>query len=449
MTKRLLSLTLLIALMAALAISATSAQDDEMPTLRIAVLPVMNTLPLYVAEAEGFYEDYGVNVELIPFAGAPDQQIALQVGEVDGANTDMAVLSLLVNGGVELKAVRHEPILEPFFSVVAGAESGIDSVEDLAGVPIAISEGTIIEYLTTAMLLNAGLSPEDIVYEAVPAIPVRLELLASGQIAAATLPEPLTTLASQLQGGTVIASDATIDFVPTVLALTDDVLTNQPEAVEAFLAAYEDAVNAINADGESYREVLTANIRVPEPLQPTIPVPTFPTASAPTAAETAQVVTWMVENGLLEEPLLWEDLVTDAYLPLPRLLEIAVDAGDFTALVGAVTATGLDAALDLPGEEYTVFAPTDDAFAGVDVSGLSEDELANVLLYHVVEGEVLAADLIEAGSGEFSTLSGGTVTFEVVDGAVVLNGDLTVAMADVDAANGVIHVIDGVLLPGE
>lgn len=450
-----LTLLLLLALMTAVVIPA-AAQDDsgedateDLPTLRIAVLPVLNTLPLYVAQAEDFYADAGVQVELVPFTSARDQQVALQVGEVDGANTDMAVLTNLVNGGVGLKAIRHEPILEPFFAIVAGAESGVETVEDLAGMPIAIAENTIIEYLTTTMLTGAGLDEADIVYEEVPAIPVRLELLNLGQVPAATLPEPLTTLATQLQGSTLVISDATVDFVPTVLAISDAVIAEQPEAVRAFLTAYERAVALINADGEAYRDVMVGNINIPEPLRPTYPVPTFPTAQVPTAEETALVVDWMVGQGLLEEPFAYADLVDGSFLPLPTVTEIAISSPDFSTLVAALVGTGLVDVLNEPGSEWTVFAPTDAAFEGVDVAALDAETLTNVLLYHVIPDEITAADLIELGSGEVETASGDVLTFEVVDGAVVLNGSVTVATADIDAADGVIHIIDGVLLPGE
>ena len=108
---------------------------------------------------------------------------------------------------------------------------------------------------------------------------------------------------------------------------------------------------------------------------------------------------------------------------------------------------------------FTVFAPTDTAFAqlleDLDVTAeelLARDDLADILTYHVVSGEVLAADvvaLITAGSGsaEVVTLNGATITLTLVDGGVVINGSVNVVDTDILATNGVIHVIDTVLLP--
>jgi NitT/TauT family transport system substrate-binding protein len=208
-----------------------------------------------------------------------------------------------------------EPIEQAYFSIVAGADSGIETIDDLRGVPIAISTNTIIEYLTTEMLLAAGFEEDEIVYEDVPAIPIRLELLNGGQVAAATLPEPLTTLSVDLQGGILIASDTDSAVVPTVLAFNDDVLEERAEAVIAFLVAYEQAVNAINADPEAYRDVMVENIIIPAPLQPTYPVPTFPTAVVPSEEEVQLVMEWMLSVELIEEALEYDSIIDASFLP--------------------------------------------------------------------------------------------------------------------------------------
>lgn len=455
--KKTFALVALLALVLTAIAVPVAAQDDEAPTLRIAVLPVLNTLPLYVAQEAGFYEEEGVNVELIPFTSARDQQVAVQAGEVDGLNTDMAVQSLLVNGGIDLRAVRHEPIQEPYFSIVAGAESGIESIDDLRGVPIAISQNSIIEYLTTQMLLNAGFSEDEIVYEEVPAIPVRLELLAQGQVAAATLPEPLVTLATTLQGGTLIASDLdAVDFVPTVLAFNGDTLANNGEAVSAFLRAYESAVAAINTDGESYRDVMTGNLIIPEPLQPTLPVPTFPVANVPTEAETAQVVQWMIDNELLEEPLTYDALVDDSFLPEITLVDALVNSAGFSTLAAAAVEAGLVETLSDPEASYTIFAPTDAAFAAaleaLDLTAeelLASEDLGDILAYHALEGAFVSGDVVDVLGEELETLNGASIVIEAGDAGLTINGTTNIILTDIVTSNGVIHVIDAVLLPPE
>lgn len=131
------------------------------------------------------------------------------------------------------------------------------------------------------------------------------------------------------------------------------------------------------------------------------------------------------------------------------IVDTAVAAGDFTTLVAAVEAAGLVETLKGEGP-FTVFAPTDDAFAALPagtVDALLADpagDLTQILLYHVVPGQVMAADVTDGLEAE--TVQGSTVTFSVADGNVMIN-DATIVATDIQASNGVIHVIDAVILP--
>jgi uncharacterized surface protein with fasciclin (FAS1) repeats len=129
------------------------------------------------------------------------------------------------------------------------------------------------------------------------------------------------------------------------------------------------------------------------------------------------------------------------------IVDTAIEAGNFTTLVAAVEAAGLVDTLKGEGP-FTVFAPTDEAFAALPegtVEGLLQDPeaLAKILTYHVVPGAVMAADLTDGMTA--ATVEGQDVTFTVGD--TVMVNDATVSTADIAASNGVIHVIDSVILP--
>jgi uncharacterized surface protein with fasciclin (FAS1) repeats len=136
----------------------------------------------------------------------------------------------------------------------------------------------------------------------------------------------------------------------------------------------------------------------------------------------------------------------------PVLLDIvdtAVGAGNFTTLATALTEAGLIDTLKGEGP-FTVFAPTDDAFAALPegtVEGLLADipALTDILTYHVVSGDVRAETVV--GLESATTVQGADIAIEIIDGAVVLNGSSNVIATDIEASNGVIHVIDAVLLP--
>lgn len=146
------------------------------------------------------------------------------------------------------------------------------------------------------------------------------------------------------------------------------------------------------------------------------------------------------------------------------IVDVASGNDQFSTLVSAVTAANLVETLSGEGP-YTVFAPTNDAFAKIDEATLAsllepeqQADLARILTYHVVPGETMAADLVgqieadDDGSVDLPTASGGTLSASLVDGNVVLTdangGTATVVTTDVDASNGVIHVIDTVVMPG-
>jgi len=130
---------------------------------------------------------------------------------------------------------------------------------------------------------------------------------------------------------------------------------------------------------------------------------------------------------------------------------VAIAATDCKTLAAAVTAAGLVETLQSEGP-FTVFAPTDEAFADIqsEVDNLlkpeNKEKLAKILTYHVVSGETMAADL-EDGQ-ELTTVEGSTLKVTVEDGKVTVGG-ANVTSADISASNGVIHVIDKVLLPGD
>ena len=131
------------------------------------------------------------------------------------------------------------------------------------------------------------------------------------------------------------------------------------------------------------------------------------------------------------------------------IVDTAVTAGTFNTLVAAVEAAGLVDTLKGEGP-FTVFAPTDEAFAALPagtVEALLADpqgQLTQILLYHVVSGKVMSTDLSDGMTAE--TVQGSSITFTIADGAVKVNEALVVA-ADIEASNGVIHVIDSVILP--
>ena len=132
------------------------------------------------------------------------------------------------------------------------------------------------------------------------------------------------------------------------------------------------------------------------------------------------------------------------------IIDTAVSAGNFKTLAAALTAANLIDTLKGAGP-FTVFAPTDEAFAKLPagtVDSLLKDipKLSAILTYHVVAGKVMAADVMKMDGQSAKTVNGSSLSISTKDG-VMLNGASTVVKTDIECTNGVIHVIDSVLLP--
>ncbi len=162
--------------------------------------------------------------------------------------------------------------------------------------------------------------------------------------------------------------------------------------------------------------------------------------------ETVKVIITDIEttNGVIH-------VIDAVLLPQSDIVEIAVADGRFTTLVAALQAAGLVETLKGEGP-FTVFAPTDEAFAKLPAGTIdnlllpeNKQALTDILLYHVVSGKVMAADVVNLTSAP--TVLGQDITITVKDGKVYLNDTIQVIITDIEAYNGVIHVIDAVLLP--
>ncbi len=299
-------------------LAACTPKANQPQKVRIAVLPVIDALPIYVAQQEGYFKEQGVEVEIVPVLSAPERDQLMQSGQVDGILTEVVVNMIYNKETPQIKTVRFlrtTTVTTPMFRILAAKDSGINTVADLAGVPIAISEGTVIEYMTDRVLQKAGMAPGDIAKVAVPKIADRLAFLDSGQVQAAVMPDPLASLSIK-NGAKVIIDDTSYPEVShSVLAFRVETLEKQGEAVRKVLAGIEQAVTAINGDKTRWNGLLAELKLVPEPLLKNYVLPDYPLASVPTEAQFADAMQWAREKGLIQKDLQYADCVEASFLP--------------------------------------------------------------------------------------------------------------------------------------
>ena len=292
--------------------------SGEPATLKIAVLPVLDTLPMYVADVEGLFTKYNLEVEFIPAGSAPKRDEMINAGQADGMINEIVSTIFYNREETRVQIVRYARTATSdsgIFQILASGKSGINSIEQLKGVEIGISQGTVIEYLTERLLQAEGFAPDEIKTIAVPDIGQRMALLGSGDLKAAMLPDPLASLV--LQQGAIFVLDDSIhpNYSHSVYTFRKDFIDQNPEAIRNFLAAIEEAVELINSNPDKYTDLLSERELVPPPLAGKFSIPKFVTAGIPTRSQWDDVVSWVNEKGLDAGKATYENSVVDQYLP--------------------------------------------------------------------------------------------------------------------------------------
>jgi NitT/TauT family transport system substrate-binding protein len=293
-------------------------ETKDADPLKIALLPILDAFPYYVAEAKGYFDELGVHVKAVPVTSGLERDQLMQSGEIDGMLNEMITTANFNRQRVQVKTVisaRKAYPDFPLFRVLSAPGAHLTSPSTLAGLPIGISKNTIIEYVTDRLLAAEGVDIKRITKKSVPSIPERFQLLLQGQIKAATLPDPLAKSALVAGAGLVVDDSTHPQYSVSVLSFHMKTLINKPKALRLFLKAWDRAAADINANPESFRELLLKKIRVPKNVQKTYKIPPYPRREIPGADQWDDVMNWMVTKGLLDSTLPYKDSITSDYLP--------------------------------------------------------------------------------------------------------------------------------------
>ena len=304
-------------LLLCLNIPAGVLAGDEPNSLSLALLPIPDVLPVYVAAEKGYFSELGITVEALSVGSAVERDQLLQAGRVDGMINEISGAANFNRNKntVKIISIARSPIGDaPLFRLLAAPGSKLTTVADLAGIPIGVSKNTLIEYITTRLLEAGGVPPEAIHYQSVPVLPERLQLLMSGQIKAVTLPDPLG--ASAIKGGAIeIVNDTALKSVSaSVVTFTNDALVKKNDTVKKFMVAWDRACVDINRDPAVFQALMLKKIRVPKNIESDFFIPPMPRKEVPTKAQWDDVMAWMLDKNLLTTPLAYEGSVTSEFL---------------------------------------------------------------------------------------------------------------------------------------
>jgi NitT/TauT family transport system substrate-binding protein len=293
-------------------------KDTQAKNLKIALLPILDVFPFYVAEAEGYFSDENVRAEAILVASGLSRDQLMQAGEIDGMLNELASTASYHRDEIQVKILSTARIPfsnYPMFRVLTAPETGIKDPSEFTEISIGISKNTIIEYITDRLLSAKGLRPARIKKRSVPSIPERYQLLIQGRLKAATLPDPMG-LSALSSGAIEIISDAAYpQYSISVLSFSVDSIMDKGREIKGFLRAWHRAAKAINNEPGKYRQLLLAKVRVPTNVQKGYPIPRYPVNQIPNPEEWLDVMKWMVDKGLLNTALPYEESVSGDFLP--------------------------------------------------------------------------------------------------------------------------------------
>jgi NitT/TauT family transport system substrate-binding protein len=292
---------LVFALAFAFVLSESAPAQTQTPgtELKVGVFLDSDSLPLFVAEAQGFFAKEGVEVKLVPFQNPVERDAALQAGAVDGVVSDLLAAALDQQAGFQVGVTS---LTDGRYGIVSAPDSDIRSLQQLKGVPVGMSMNSIIQYATETMLGAAGLAPGDIREMAVAKMPVRLEMLLAGQLKAACLPEPLLS-AAVARGAHLLRASDDAGLGAGVLLFTKKALDEKLPEIKAFYRAYAAAVLAIDADNDAYRPFLAQKLDFPANLTGTYRFVKYQKPRLPQAGDLSKALDWLSSKGLLKAPL--------------------------------------------------------------------------------------------------------------------------------------------------
>ena len=292
--------------------SNKGAQNDSSFQLNIGVMSSMDYLPLAVAQEQGLFEAEGVSVAINKFYSANERDAAFQSGNLDGTILDYTGAAIQKAGGVKLKVTSQ---CDGTFVLVAGKDSGVNSVADLSGKSLAVSRNTVIDFCTDLVLLEANIALDDVDKVEINKIPLRLEMLRNGKIDATMLPDPFVTIALQ-NGNMNIIDISEMGLHVTGIAFHDEAIAQKYEAIKSFYRAYNQAIDLITTKPiADFHDLLIAEVGVPKELVGNIKLPNYTKAQLPQDKDLERVAQWLKAKDLVPSNFDINTLIATGLLP--------------------------------------------------------------------------------------------------------------------------------------
>jgi NitT/TauT family transport system substrate-binding protein len=275
--------------------TACAAKENE-TVLTLGVMPSMDYLPLAVAIREGYTEQVGLNLEIKRFYAATERDAAFQSGNVDGTVIDYTGALLQKAGGIDLKLVSG--CSAPFY-IIAGKNSGVSGIADLRGKKVSVSQNTVIDFCVDMALQSAGLSGADVEKVEINRIPLRYEMLESGNIDATALPDPLAVTALK-NGHRLLTTNIEQGFAITGIMFTGKAIREKSGLIKKMYRAYDMGVDYLNSHSrEDLAPVLIEAFGFTEDNVQNAAIDIYARAAPPGMADIDLTADWLLGRELI------------------------------------------------------------------------------------------------------------------------------------------------------
>lgn len=306
--KKVLCLILTFMFMFTLGCGKETVKKEDFPKIVVGIMPDVDSIPFIVAEENGYFDDAKVKVQIEQFKSAMDRDSAMMSGNLDGAVSDILATAFLRSGGFNVKVTSST---DGSYQLITGKNENIDNAAGLAGKDVAVSRNTIIEYITDEMLNKQNLNENSINKVIIPQIPTRLEMLQNGKLSAATLPEPMASVAIS-SGCHLLFRSEDIGVNPGVMVFKEDALTDKADAIKRMYEAYNRAVEYLNtAPREEYIDMVVKKCGFPPAAKEALKLPKYRKAELPKENDVASSIKWLKKKSLLDMDYSYDDLVSD------------------------------------------------------------------------------------------------------------------------------------------
>lgn len=296
--KRIILMAILVVTIAFAAIGCNKAdKESEELSLKVGLMPAVDSAPVLLAEKNGYFTELGLNVEVQIFNNAQDRQSALQTQTIDGAITDLIAVAVNVDGGFDIKATTMTNGVFPVLMM-----EGADSKESIK---VGMMEVSVTNFLIDEWL-GENYAIEKVFINDIPA---RLAAIGSGQLDMGLFPEPMASM-GELNGLQKKLYQPEAGYCPDVIVFTGKALEEKEEAVKLFHQAYNKAVDLLNQDTQVGIDIIMEKIPNLKPeIEDKIILPEYTRVTIPDDEYIEKVIQWTSNTMKKELKVKADDLV--------------------------------------------------------------------------------------------------------------------------------------------